>query len=79
MRCFARVTVADPFDGAPLYGNPLNVVRGMPGWLVVECFVASLLLLYLHHKWLAAKAQRTAAPVSSLPRTPDIVRVLADS
>ena len=32
-RCFARVTVADPFDGAPIWGDPLNVVHGVQGWV----------------------------------------------
>jgi hypothetical protein len=68
LRCFARVTVADPFDGAPLHGNPLNVVNGLQGWLVIECFVAASLLLYVHHKWLAGLARRR--PPRPLPGTP---------
>ena len=61
-RCFERVTVADPFNGAPLYGNPLKVVHGMQGWVVVVCFVGAAVVLYAHQKWLSRECTRTTAP-----------------
>ena len=57
---FERVTVADPFNGPPLNGNPLGVVRGAPGWAVVGCFVLSYLLLHLHRGWLSRQARAAA-------------------
>ena len=61
LRCFERVTVADPFNGPLLQGNPLNVVHGVQGWTVIVCFAASSLLLFAHHRWLAAEARRMPA------------------
>ena len=66
LRCFERVTVADPFDKAPLHGNPLNVVYGAQGWIVMACFLLASLVLYLHHMWLAAQA-RQLMPAPRLP------------
>ena len=70
LRCFARVTVADPFDGAPLHGNPLNVVLGVQGWIVIVCFVVASLLLYFHHRWLGAQARLLSAACAP-PHTPE--------
>ena len=58
IRCFEMVTVADPYDGPPLFGNPLNVVRGLPGWCVIAGFGLSSLLLWAHRKWLSSEVAK---------------------
>ena len=61
LRCFERVTVADPFDGAPLHGNPLNVVAGAPGWFVLVALLLTSGLVYGHGRWLAGRTRRIIA------------------
>mgnify|MGYP006094986075 FL=1 len=58
VRCFESVTVADRFDGPPLHGSALRVVRGVPGWLVVSGFVLCALLVWGHRTWVAREARR---------------------
>jgi hypothetical protein len=72
-RCFVRVSVADEFDGPPLFSNPLRVVNGLKGWAVVGSFAASSALLFAHRRWMAARAHaelRAAAAAESAPAPP---------
>ena len=71
LRCFARVTVADPFDAPPINGNPLNVVWGTQGVVVLCCFGYSLAVLFAYRRWLHRQAtelmQRQRAWQHALP------------
>ena len=58
-KCFVVVTVADPYDGYPLYGEPLRVIYGAAGWLVIASFVVVTLGWWLHAKWLSCRIAQT--------------------
>ena len=60
-RCFERCSVADRFDGPPLYGNALNIVHAPRGWLVVGAWVAACAILAGHRLWLGARAREYVA------------------
>ena len=56
-RCFERCSVAQPFDGPPLRGNPLNIVVAPQGWLVVGAWLVACTVLAAYRTWLARRAR----------------------
>jgi len=62
VRCFEPVTLADQFDGPPLHGDALKVVRGTPGWFVVSAFVLGSILLYVHSRSVSSYARTLLTP-----------------
>ena len=58
LTCFATVTVADQYDGAPIYSNPLNFMHGLPGYAVMIGFLLSTTSLIGYRCWLGARTKK---------------------